>query len=322
MDSPGPGSDSNLTYANVGLAFSFILFDAFVSFFFGLGVGSSLVTAAIRCVLQLAVVATLLEKVFEANNPWAVAGIVALLNLMGTFETVVNKSKRRHQNMFSSVLVGMLGSTIPVSIIGTRYAMSAQPFWTPERYIPIVGMLCGSTISGIVVSVSYVLKELHDNRDKVEMYLAFGASRFEACRPIATEALRLALTPTINQMSVIGIIAIPGMMTGAILGGSSVDQAAKLQMIIMFMISASTALASIFTTVLALGMVVDADHRVRSDRVDVREHAVYRGRNWLFGKIMDGFWFVVGPVVRYYKRIQRRNSDETNGEGETERLLG
>jgi len=235
---------------------------------------------------------------------------------------VVNKSKRRHQNMFSSVLVGMLGSTIPVSIIGTRYAMSAQPFWTPERYIPIVGMLCGSTISGIVVSVSYVLKELHENRDKVEMYLAFGASRFEACRPIATEALRLALTPTINQMSVIGIIAIPGMMTGAILGGSSVEQAAKLQMIIMFMISASTALASIFTTVLALGMVVDADHRVRSDRVDVREHAVYRGRNWLFGKIMDGFWFVVGPVVRYYKRIQRRNSDETNGEGETERLLG
>jgi len=112
------------------------------------------------------------------------------------------------------------------------------------------------------------------------------------------------------------------MMTGAILGGSSVEQAAKLQMIIMFMISASTALASIFTTVLALGMVVDADHRVRSDRVDVREHAVYRARNWLFGKIVDGFWFVVGPVVRYYKRIQRRNSDETNGEGETERLLG
>ena len=76
MDSPGPGADSHLTYGNVGLAFSFILFDAFVSFFFGLRVGGSLVTAAVRCVLQLAVVATLLEKVFEANNPWAVAGIV------------------------------------------------------------------------------------------------------------------------------------------------------------------------------------------------------------------------------------------------------
>ena len=79
-------------------------------------------------------------------------------------------------------------------------------------------MLCGTTISGIIVSVSYVLKELEwvffpistlvlvaqlalsENRDKVEIYLAFGASRLEACKPMATEALRLALTPTINQM--------------------------------------------------------------------------------------------------------------------------
>ena len=75
MDGSEPGPSTHLTYANVGLAFSFILFDAFVSFFFGLGIGSSLVTAAVRCILQLAVVATLLQKVFEANNPWAVAGI-------------------------------------------------------------------------------------------------------------------------------------------------------------------------------------------------------------------------------------------------------
>ena len=112
----------------------------------------------------------------------------------------------------------MLVSTIPVSIIGTQYAMSVSPFWTPAQYIPIVGMLCGSTISGIVVAVSHVLKELEqvfysieimipdsltlnsENGDKVEMYLSFGASRMEACRPIAQEALRLALTPTINQM--------------------------------------------------------------------------------------------------------------------------
>lgn len=49
-----------------------------------------------------------------------------------------------------------------------------------------------------------------DNKDKVETYLAFGASRFEACRPIATEALKVALTPNVSQMSVIGLISIPG----------------------------------------------------------------------------------------------------------------
>jgi ABC-type iron transport system FetAB permease component len=75
MDAPG-NSDTHLTWVNVGLAFSFVVFDAVLSSVFGLRVGSSLVTAAIRCIIQLAVVATLLQKVFEAENPWAVAGIV------------------------------------------------------------------------------------------------------------------------------------------------------------------------------------------------------------------------------------------------------
>ncbi|KAH7928093.1 UPF0014-domain-containing protein [Leucogyrophana mollusca] len=309
---------THLAWSNVGLAFSFILFNALISSSLNLGVGGSLVTAAVRCIVQLAIVALLLQRVFETHNPWAVAGIACLLNLLGTFETVVNKSKKRYTNMFPSVLVGMVGSTIPVSIIGVRFAMTVDPFWKPEQYIPIVGMLCGSTISGIVVSVTYVLKEIYDNRDKVEMYLAFGASRFEACKPIARDALKLALTPTINQMSVIGIIAIPGMMTGAILGGSSVDQAAKLQMVIMFMISASTALASIVTTVLTLSVVVDAEHRVRVDKVDVLEHPIWRARNRAFGKMTEAFWTVVGYATSMAKKERGRRD---NGDVEVDGLL-
>lgn len=76
MDGGGPGkSTEDLTWSNVGLAFSFILFDAVISKTFALGVGTSLVTAAVRCVVQLTVVAMILQKVFETNNPWAVAGI-------------------------------------------------------------------------------------------------------------------------------------------------------------------------------------------------------------------------------------------------------
>jgi len=61
-------------------------------------------------------------------------------------------------------------------------------------------MLAGATISAMVVSIRMVLQELQENRDKLETYLAFGASRAEACIPIAQEALRIALMPVINQM--------------------------------------------------------------------------------------------------------------------------
>lgn len=100
--------------------------------------------------------------------------------------------------------------------------------------VPIIGMILGNAISAIGISCNAIQKEFAENRDKIETYLSFGATRFEACRPIGREALKLALLPTVNQMSVIGLISIPGMMTGAIIGGSSVQQAARLQMIIMF----------------------------------------------------------------------------------------
>ncbi|KAH9945127.1 UPF0014-domain-containing protein [Epithele typhae] len=323
MDSaPDSSGNTHLTWANVGLAFAFILFDGVLSTTFGLGVGSSLVTAAVRCVVQLSVVALILRQVFESNNPWAVAGLACLLNLMGTIETVVNKSKKRYDHMFPTVLIGMLGSTLPVSIIGIRFAMAVEPFWKPEQYIPVVGMLCGGTISAIVVSITYVLKEIYDNKDKVEMYLAFGASRFEACKPIARDALRLALTPNINQMSVIGIIAIPGMMTGAILGGSSVEQAARLQMVIMFMISSCTALASFTTTILALSIVVDNEHRVRTDKIDTRPHAVWRARSWLFQKVVDGVKNGAASTAKGFARLSGGQGSTEDGQGERERLLG
>ncbi|KAF5388722.1 hypothetical protein D9757_004807 [Collybiopsis confluens] len=330
MDHPaGPGrSESELTWQNIALAFAFIGVNVIFSYIFDLGIGLSLLVAATRCIIQLAVVGTLLQKVFETENPWAVAGIAFWLNFMGTFETVVNKSKKRHKNMFPSVLFSLLASTIPISIIGVRFAMSVTKFWEPSQYIPVVGMLCGSTINGVVVSVSYILKEMQDNRDRVEMYLAFGASRMEACKPILVDALRIALTPTINQMSVLGIIAIPGMMTGAILGGSSVQQAAKLQIIIIFLISASTALASIYSAGYAVSIVVDHEHRIRQDRIyskplfgfsfSLTSWSVSGATN----KAKDGVVNMIGSSVTRVKRVFRRGNKPTAGSGRREERAG
>jgi hypothetical protein len=109
MMSENPGRTTpTLGWANVGLGLSFILFDVFVSAIFGLGIGRSLLISALRCVLQLGVVAILLQQVFATENPWAVGGIArecdymriellgfwfwlislftVLLNLLGTFE--------------------------------------------------------------------------------------------------------------------------------------------------------------------------------------------------------------------------------------------
>ncbi|CAE6456609.1 unnamed protein product [Rhizoctonia solani] len=309
------GQNTHLNWVNVGIGFCFVAADAVVSYGLGLGVGTSLVSAAIRCIVQLSIMALVLQSVFEASSPWAVAGIACLLLVLGSFETVANKSKYRFSGMLPSTFVAMAISTIPVSIIGTRFAMSETEFWAAEKYIPILGMLCGSTISGIVVATTAVLKELHENRDKVETYLAFGASRYEACKPIATSALRLALTPTINQMSVIGLISIPGMMTGAILGGASVDQAAKLQMVIMFMINACTTLASIVGMFSALYRAIDDCARIRSERIFSEKFILWRARDRAINGVVDA-----GKAG--YQKLRHSNHSSANGNGERAPLLG
>lgn len=79
MDDPTSGSNTHLTWASISLAFTFIALDAFLSLVFGLNIGTSLVTAAVRCVLQLALMALVLKSVFQANNPWVVAGLACTL---------------------------------------------------------------------------------------------------------------------------------------------------------------------------------------------------------------------------------------------------
>ena len=70
-----PGDTTNLTWANVCLGLAFIFFNAIISSALNLGVGSSLVTSAFRCVVQLAIMGLVLQRIFETNNPWAVGGI-------------------------------------------------------------------------------------------------------------------------------------------------------------------------------------------------------------------------------------------------------
>ncbi|CAG8846131.1 14514_t:CDS:2, partial [Racocetra persica] len=82
----------------------------------------------------------------------------------------------------------------------SRFAMHQIPFWDPQVFIPTMGMLLGNCMSAIAVGVSYALEQFSEQKEKIEMYLAFGASRWEAGRPVATEAIRLAMLPTINSM--------------------------------------------------------------------------------------------------------------------------
>lgn len=113
------------------------------------------------------------------------------------------------------------------------------------------------------------------------------------------------------------------MMTGAILGGSSVQQAARLQMIIVFMISSSTTLASILTTFSCVAMTVDRQHRIRTDRIYEQKHGVWRAKDWGIMKVGNGFARIGKIWTGWLDRIQQgMGKEKIVDRGERRPLLG
>jgi UDP-glucose/iron transport system permease protein len=128
--------------------------------------------------------------------------------------------------------------------------------------VPLAGLLIGNSMAATVLAARRIVEELGDKRDEVEARLALGQSAEEAARPYLRNALRTALTPQIETTKIVGLIALPGAMTGLILAGVNVYDAVRVQAAVMYLVLGSCAAT---TSVVALGIrrrVFTADHRL------------------------------------------------------------
>ncbi|GAN10681.1 conserved hypothetical protein [Mucor ambiguus] len=308
-DSPQHKPAPTLTWVNVAIASSFILINGFISLVLGLQLEKTLIIAAIRCLVQLTLMGFILEDVFKTRHPALVMLMTFVLIFLGAYETVYNKSKQTYKGMFISVLLSSGIATLVVGIVGTRFAMKQAPFWIPEIFIPTMGMLLGNAMSGMAVALSSCLSSVGTRKEQIETYLAFGASRWEAGQSIAIEAVRLSMLPTINQMSVIGLIAIPGMMTGQILGGAPVSNAVKYQQIIMFLISASTALGVLSAVVSCIRVVIDSRHRLRPEKIINGRASLFQDIKQVLINVWKGLVYV---FCCFCCRAQKKMQDDVD----------
>jgi putative ABC transport system permease protein len=157
------------------------------------------------------------------------------------------------------------------------YALAAavrpSPWWNPQYSIPTLGLMLGNAVTGVAVGLGTLLDELGrgSGGDGVELMLCLGASRWEASRGAVGRAAKLAMTPILNQLSVVGLVWIPGMMTGQMIAGADPAQAARYQMVVMFIVSATTVSAAAAVVCLAAATLVDAQARLRRDRLSERQ---------------------------------------------------
>ncbi len=131
-------------------------------------------------------------------------------------------------------------------------------------------MVLGNTLTGISLSLDYLLDALSEKRKVVEMELALGATRWEAARDLLGGAVTRGMIPTLNGMMVVGVVSLPGMMTGQILQGADPVNAVKYQIVVMFMLCTATALGSIISALLVYRRLFNPRHQLNLDIVRKR----------------------------------------------------
>lgn len=254
----------HLDYFDLGLSAVLVLLAGLVSLALRLRLEGQLALAAVRTVVQLILVGYVLRYVFELRNGWLVAGVVLAMFLLAT-HAAVRRSERKLPHQGVLAFASLVASSLLTCFLVTGVVIRVEPWWEPRYMIPLLGMILGNSLTAVSLCLDSLLATVADRRNEIEMELALGATRWEAARRPLRLAVRRGMIPTINAMMVVGVVTLPGMMTGQILQGADPLQATHYQIVVMFMIAAASALGCIGIALLLYRTLFNARHQLRAD---------------------------------------------------------
>ena len=259
---------SYIEISNLQLVFAalLLLINIVLSVVLKLGLAKDLLVGAVRMAVQLILVGLILEWVFQTREPIIILLMAVIMaGLAGI--AAVNRTSRRFPGIFWNSLITIGSSAFLVTGAAITGILSVDPWYDPQYLIPMLGMVLGNALTGISLGLDRMMEGCVNNRNWIETMLSHGANRWEAAHEQIREALRTGMIPTVNAMMIMGIVSLPGMMTGQILAGASPMDAVRYQMVIMFMIAACTALATLGVVLLAYRTLFSKDHRLMESRI-------------------------------------------------------
>ncbi len=215
-----------------------------------------------RMVAQLFLVAIYLELIFEMNNPWINSLWVFAMVLVGAGTTVYRVRLKWKVFLVPLVMAGLISMAI-IDGFFIGLVIRLEYFFDARYFIPISGMVLGNSINHNIVGLSTYFDGLSKRRELYYFILTNNGSRKKAIRPYIQEALIKGLNPMLATMSVMGLISLPGMMTGQILGGASPATAIKYQVMIMVAIFAGCTMILIMSILYSNFFVFDDYGNIR-----------------------------------------------------------
>lgn len=238
----------NLAVNNVSLMFATILVIVAILIVHRekLGLEKDIIYSVIRAVVQLVVVGYVLRYVFNVDN--AILTVVLILIIL--FNASWNAKKRAGdiRNAFPISLIAIIASTTVT--LGTLVLTGSIKF-IPSQIIPISGMIASNSMVAIGLCYRNMNANFENQRQQVLEKLALGANLHDASISIIRDSIKTGMSPTIDSAKTVGIVSLPGMMSGLIFAGINPVKAIKYQIMVTFMLLSATSIGSLIACYLA-----------------------------------------------------------------------
>jgi putative ABC transport system permease protein len=205
-----------------------------------------IVVATVRSIVQLTLVGYAIKLIFDADTIWLVLALLAVMVLFGAL--TARSRARSVPDAFWPLLIALTAAA--AGTLGLVVALGIfDP--TPRYMVPVGGMVIGNAMTASAVALDRLGDEVADSRARIEATLALGATAREAALPIVRRALRSGMIALVDSTKTTGLIFFPGTMVGMLLAGADPTDAVRLQLILLYSLLGSVAIAGLLATSLA-----------------------------------------------------------------------
>lgn len=202
--------------------------------------------ATVRSFVQLTAIGYAIELIFDADTIWLVLALLAVMVLFGAITARARAAKV--PGAFWPLLIAL--ATAGVTTLGLVVALGV--FEPTARYlVPVGGMVVGNAMTASAVALNRLGDEMTDSRGRIEATLALGATARDAAAPFVRRALRSGMITLVDSTKTTGLIFFPGTMVGMLLAGAEPTDAVRLQLILLYALLGSVAIAGLVATTLA-----------------------------------------------------------------------
>ncbi|EOB9088417.1 iron export ABC transporter permease subunit FetB [Staphylococcus aureus] len=253
----------------LGLTALLLVIPIIISYKEGLHIIKDLIVATLRAVVQLIILGFLLHYIFKINDKWLLILCVLVIIINASWKTISRASPVMHHVFWISFLAIFIGTALPLA--GTIATGAIQ--FTANEVIPIGGMLANNGLIAINLAYQNLDRAFVQDGTNIESKLSLAATPKLASKGAIRESIRLAIVPTIDSVKTYGLVSIPGMMTGLIIGGVPPLQAIKFQLLVVFIHTTATIMSALIATYLSYGQFFNARHQLVARNTDVKSES-------------------------------------------------